>query len=317
MGYNVTWERLKSEYGQGKLLVNAHVEEIVNLLIVNRSNYLEVQEFYESSSRNYDALFTMRELTRRYVAWVRDIHSQQTTTSVALYSTNWRQLRELGYGGCDNQLASVVLKKQTKWPTRNLKRTSQERKAQVYSQRKWPSNWSREWATPSCMYCKKDHWRHAGNSFTTISFATTAENPANRSASAELGAEILQMHGQTSHEYLRRGRWPGTYCIHTKVEEANPTSHNTCPNQRNHTLGVLEDKRRRKLHFAWGSEEAKTEPDPSWNPSNRHVEWNAKAVHANLWLKHRFPRWKGERKNPSHRYKDAILYNHLKARFNK
>lgn len=114
MGYNVTWERLKSEYGQGKLLVNAHVEEIVNLLIVNRSNYLEVQEFYESSSRNYDALLTMRELTRRYVAWVRDIHSQQTTTSVALYSTNWRQLRELGYGGCDNQLASVVLKKQTK-----------------------------------------------------------------------------------------------------------------------------------------------------------------------------------------------------------
>ena len=53
--YNIAWERLKSEYGQSKLVMNAHVEEIKG------SNYLEIQEFYESMSRNYDALLTMGE----------------------------------------------------------------------------------------------------------------------------------------------------------------------------------------------------------------------------------------------------------------
>ena len=54
-------ERLKSEYGQSKLVVNAHVEEIVTLPVIKGSNYLKIQEFYESVSRNYDALLTMGE----------------------------------------------------------------------------------------------------------------------------------------------------------------------------------------------------------------------------------------------------------------
>jgi len=33
----------------------------VNLPVVKRSNYLKIQEFYESVSRNYDALLTMGE----------------------------------------------------------------------------------------------------------------------------------------------------------------------------------------------------------------------------------------------------------------
>ena len=59
--YKIAWERLKSEYGQSKLVVNAHVEEIVNLPVIKGSNYLKIQEFYESVSRNYDALLTMGE----------------------------------------------------------------------------------------------------------------------------------------------------------------------------------------------------------------------------------------------------------------
>ena len=39
--------------------MNALVEEILNLLAVKGSNYLKIQEFYESVSRNYDALLTM------------------------------------------------------------------------------------------------------------------------------------------------------------------------------------------------------------------------------------------------------------------
>ena len=50
---------LKSEYGQSKLVVNVTVEEIVNLPVVKGSSYLKIHEFYESVSRNYDALLTM------------------------------------------------------------------------------------------------------------------------------------------------------------------------------------------------------------------------------------------------------------------
>ena len=39
----------------------AHVEKRVNLPVVTGSNYLKIQEFYESVSRNYDALLSMGE----------------------------------------------------------------------------------------------------------------------------------------------------------------------------------------------------------------------------------------------------------------
>ena len=52
---------MKSEYGQSKLVVNAYVEEMVNLSVIKGSSYLKIQEFYDSVSRNYDALLTMGE----------------------------------------------------------------------------------------------------------------------------------------------------------------------------------------------------------------------------------------------------------------
>ena len=61
IGYKIAWGTARSEYGQSKLVVNAHVEEIVNLPVIKGSNYLKIQEFYESVSRNYDALLTMGE----------------------------------------------------------------------------------------------------------------------------------------------------------------------------------------------------------------------------------------------------------------
>ena len=73
IGYKIAWERLTSEYGQSKLVVNAHVEEIVNLAVIKGSNYLKIQEFYESVSINYDALLTMGEADIR--RGVRDVYS--------------------------------------------------------------------------------------------------------------------------------------------------------------------------------------------------------------------------------------------------
>ena len=41
--------------------MNAHVGEKVNLPVIKGSNYLKIQEFYESASRNLYALLTMGE----------------------------------------------------------------------------------------------------------------------------------------------------------------------------------------------------------------------------------------------------------------
>ena len=61
VGYKTAWDRLKKGYGQTKVVVNAHMDEILNLFPVKGSNYVRVQEFYEKLSRNYDALQTLEE----------------------------------------------------------------------------------------------------------------------------------------------------------------------------------------------------------------------------------------------------------------
>ena len=38
IGYKIAWGTARSEYGQSKLVVNAHVEEIVNLPVIKGSN---------------------------------------------------------------------------------------------------------------------------------------------------------------------------------------------------------------------------------------------------------------------------------------
>ena len=61
VGYKTAWERLKKEYGKTKVVVNAHMDEIINLTPVRGSNYSKVQEFYEKLSKNFDALRMLGE----------------------------------------------------------------------------------------------------------------------------------------------------------------------------------------------------------------------------------------------------------------
>ena len=61
VGYKTAWERLEKEFGQTKLVVNAHMEEIINLPVIKGTNYDRVKEFYESLSKNHDALQTLGE----------------------------------------------------------------------------------------------------------------------------------------------------------------------------------------------------------------------------------------------------------------
>lgn len=61
MGYKVAWERLQSKYGQNKLVINAHMNEIENLPVVRGTNYAKIQEFYKKVSKNFDALLSLGE----------------------------------------------------------------------------------------------------------------------------------------------------------------------------------------------------------------------------------------------------------------
>ncbi|XP_068725012.1 uncharacterized protein [Montipora capricornis] len=154
MGYKVAWERLKTEYGQGKLVVNAHVEEIVNLPIVNGSNYLKVQEFYETVSRNHDALLTMGEadILRGFVMSTLN-KLPQVRPDIVRTDDNW-----------ENWNMETLIKNLQAWLRRNKPgdppRTLRE--PPIKRERHWfaakGSDQPRERATPSCLYCKEDQW---------------------------------------------------------------------------------------------------------------------------------------------------------------
>lgn len=58
-GYNTAWERLRRDYGHTNMVVNAHMDAIVNLEVVKGSSYEKVKEFYEKVSQSYDALETL------------------------------------------------------------------------------------------------------------------------------------------------------------------------------------------------------------------------------------------------------------------
>ena len=51
-GYKTAWEKPKSEYGQTKIVVNAHMEDIINLSTVKGVNYAKVQTF-STTSKNW------------------------------------------------------------------------------------------------------------------------------------------------------------------------------------------------------------------------------------------------------------------------
>ena len=60
LGYKTAcMERLKQEYGQTKVVINAHLDEIINLPTVKGANYAKIQELYDQLIKNFDALQTL------------------------------------------------------------------------------------------------------------------------------------------------------------------------------------------------------------------------------------------------------------------
>ncbi len=61
VGYKMAWDRLKKEYGQTRVVISAHLEEIINLPTIKRTKTEKIQEFYDKLSNNFDALQTLGE----------------------------------------------------------------------------------------------------------------------------------------------------------------------------------------------------------------------------------------------------------------
>ena len=196
MGYKVVWERLESEHGQNKLVINAHMDEIVNLPMVRGTNYAKIQEFYKKVSKNFDALLTLVE-AHMLQGFVMSTLNKLPHVKPDLVRTddNWEDW------GMEKFIDGLK-----KW----LKRHKTEERLGDFHKPpadpyKFPGDrdkYKKHWFTKEgggkdsvnsqiskgtavCMYCKKDHWatvvrpsapwRLAGSSFSVI-YVTTVEN---------------------------------------------------------------------------------------------------------------------------------------------
>ena len=142
VGYKTAWDRLKKEYGQTKVVVNAHMDEIINLLPVKGSNYFRVQDFYEKLSKNYDALQTLEEGEKLQGFVMTTLNKlPHVKPDLVRVDENWEEW------SMENLIDALQ-----KWLRRNHVENSKCEK-HLFTQR--PENNQ----SPYCLFCRKrDHW---------------------------------------------------------------------------------------------------------------------------------------------------------------
>ena len=157
VGYKTTWEQLKKEYRQTKVVVNVHMDEIINLTPVRGSNYNKVQEFYEKFSKNFDTFQTLEEgekLHRFVMATLNKL--PQAKPDLVRVDENWE----------DWSMEDLIDALQ-KWLRRNNTETSTE---QHKKSEKHLFMLKGEKPTPYCLFCRKqDHWSDSCTTVETLS----------------------------------------------------------------------------------------------------------------------------------------------------
>ena len=148
MGYKIAWERLEKEFGQTKRVINAHMQQIINIPTVRGSNYIKMQEFYETVSKNHDVLLTLGEanMLRGFVMATLD-KLPQVKPDLVRTDEDW-----------ENWDMGDLIDALQKWLRRNATedRSGDCRK----SERHWftPTGNSRERGNPVCIFCEGNHW---------------------------------------------------------------------------------------------------------------------------------------------------------------
>ena len=163
LGYKTAWERLQKEYGQTKLVVNAHMDEIINLRTVKGNSYDKVRDFFERLSKNFDALQTLgkEDMLRGFVMTTLK-KLPQVKPDLVRVDVNWeeRDMKEL-------------IENLRKWLQRNkTDDSSADSGDSRRRERHWYTKGKRENGheprAPSCLYCRGDHWGEACEVFDTL-----------------------------------------------------------------------------------------------------------------------------------------------------
>ena len=153
VGYKMAWDRLKQEYGQTKVVINAHVDEILNLPAVRGSKYERVQEFYDKLSKNYDALQTLGhgEMLQGLVMTTINKLPQVKPDLVRL-DENWEdwKLEDL-----IRNLRAWLKRNKVEESTQPSQPYGEKRKERHLFTQKGEKKQSQP---PHCIYCKGEHW---------------------------------------------------------------------------------------------------------------------------------------------------------------
>ena len=141
LGYKTAWDRLKTEFGQSKTVVAAHMEEIINLPVTRGSNYKRVLKFYEKLSKNFYALQTLGEgeMLKGFVLSTLN-KLPQVKPDLVRTDEGWNM---------EKLIDSIQ-----KWLKRNKPedtykdQTDTKRKERHYFRQK----------EPHCLFCSQNHW---------------------------------------------------------------------------------------------------------------------------------------------------------------
>ncbi|XP_028415672.1 uncharacterized protein LOC114539136 [Dendronephthya gigantea] len=157
-GYKTAWDRLKKEYGQTRLVVNSHIDEIINLETVRGSSHDRVQVFYEKLSRNYDALRTLDEHAKLDGFVMCTLNKiPQVKPDLVRTDDNWEDWKMERL--IDNLQGWL---RRNKSPHDNNRRDSRERS--MYTRRGGDKGGKRG---SQCVFCKAEHWSDKCSSYTT------------------------------------------------------------------------------------------------------------------------------------------------------
>ena len=154
LGYKTAWDRLRSEFGQSKTVVAAHMEEIINLPVTRGSNYERVREFYEKLSKNFDALKTLGE-GEMLKGFVLSTLNKLPQVKPDLVRTD---------EGWEDWNMEKLIDSIQKWLKRNKAEDNhkdltepKKRERHYFSQKE-----------PHCLFCEQNHWGESCPTYDTI-----------------------------------------------------------------------------------------------------------------------------------------------------
>ena len=148
------------------MIVNAHVNEIINLPVIRGTNYWKISSFYEKLSKSFDALQTLGKgdtLTGLVMTTVNKL--PHVKPDVVRIDDEWEQWR-----------MEDLIENLAKWLKRNKPEEQMDSPPETTKREKhWFSKGEERTSVskpsrqgPNCMFCKESHWGDACPTYDTL-----------------------------------------------------------------------------------------------------------------------------------------------------